>query len=85
MPRIIVIADSSRVPDGAPVLLDEQIRSVHLSTRHAAGQLIERLTWAVSDAEAAERSRSDQNARPKRQPLRLPHSAQPGVRLSVGA
>jgi hypothetical protein len=54
MPRIIVTTDQSQLPDNAPVLLDEQVRSVHLSTSHAASQLIERLVWAIGDAENAE-------------------------------
>jgi hypothetical protein len=55
MPRIIVTADSSPFePDaGAPVLLDERVDSVHLASRHAALQLVERLQWAIGDAEAA--------------------------------
>jgi hypothetical protein len=31
------------------------VNSVHLSTDHAATQFIERLGWAISDAEEAER------------------------------
>lgn len=64
MPRIIVTADpiSSNLSDEPPVLLDEQVRSVHLSTDHAATQLVERLAWAVKDAESAE------VARPARRP-----------------
>ena len=61
MARIIVTADStlgSPRPTraaGTPVLLDEQVSSVHLCDDHAAEQLIERLAWAVTDAEDAER------------------------------
>jgi hypothetical protein len=56
MPRIIVTADpvSSAASASTPVLLDEQVRSVHLSTDHAAAQLVQRLAWAVNDAERAE-------------------------------
>lgn len=56
MPRIIVTTDpvSSQLTDETPVLLDERIHSVHLSTSHAAAQLVERLAWAVRDAESAE-------------------------------
>lgn len=55
MPRIIVTTDStSRELTDTPVLLDEQVHSVHLSTGHAAAQLVERLAWAVRDAENAE-------------------------------
>jgi hypothetical protein len=64
MARIIVTADS---PSGAytgdrhddsPVLLDERVMPIHLRDGHAAGQLIQRLAWAVSDAEQAERDRA---------------------------
>lgn len=36
------------------MLLEERVHSVHLSSGHAAAQLVERLAWAVSDAEHAE-------------------------------
>jgi hypothetical protein len=53
MPRIIVTTDVR--PDQAEptVLLDEDLRSVHLSTAHASAQLVERLAWAILDAEQA--------------------------------
>ena len=54
MPRIIVTTQPTHTPGAAEVLLDEDVYSVHLSTRHAAGQLVERLSWAVRDAEASE-------------------------------
>jgi hypothetical protein len=68
MPRIIVTADprAADVGDEPPVLLDEQVRSVHLSTGHAAAQLVERLAWAVSDAESAESARSARPATARR-------------------
>ena len=62
MPRVIVTTDPALLPDHAPVLLDERVSSVHLSTGHAAGQLVERLVWAISDAEAAEGARSGPGA-----------------------
>jgi hypothetical protein len=53
MAKIIVMADDT--PQGPPpVLLEESVYSVHLSTGHAAGQLIERLGWALRDAEELE-------------------------------
>jgi hypothetical protein len=55
MPRIVVTTASPGAARDAPVLLDEQVHSVHLSTGHAAAQLVERLAWAISDAEDAER------------------------------
>ena len=56
MPRIIVTTDPSPHRVGASVLLDEQVRSVHLSSDLAAAQLVERIAWAISDAEHAERA-----------------------------
>ncbi|TMK99843.1 MAG: hypothetical protein E6G34_04820 [Actinobacteria bacterium] len=59
MPRIIVTADPGeklgRLPQQSPILLDERVDTVHLSDEHAAQQLIERVGWAVADAEDAER------------------------------
>ena len=54
MARIIVTADVPAAPD-APVLLDESVQLVHLSDEHSAWQLLERLSWALSDAAALER------------------------------
>jgi hypothetical protein len=50
MARIIVTADSSE-SHGTPVVLEERVYPVHLASDHAAAQLIERLAWAVGDAE----------------------------------
>ncbi|HWX96459.1 MAG TPA: hypothetical protein VNZ01_06360 [Solirubrobacteraceae bacterium] len=58
MPRIIVTTDPPEQSQPS-VLLDELVHSVHLSTGHAAAQLVERLAWAISDAEEAERIRAD--------------------------
>jgi hypothetical protein len=61
MARIIVTTDSNdgrRAPvlsDEAVILLDERVDAVHLCDDHAAEQLIERLAWAVTDAEDAQR------------------------------
>jgi hypothetical protein len=38
------------------VLLDESVYSIHLSDDHAAAQLIERLGWAITDAENTQRA-----------------------------
>jgi len=47
LPRIIVVDDAVD-PD---VFMDETVRPEHLDDRHSAGQLLERLTWAVHDAQ----------------------------------
>ncbi len=64
MARIIVTADppaggyTADQHDDATVLLDERVKPIHLNDGHAAGQLIQRLAWAVTDAEQAERERA---------------------------
>jgi hypothetical protein len=56
MPRVIVTTNLP--PSGEPsVLLDEQLSTVHLASDHAASQLVERLSWAIRDAERAELDR----------------------------
>jgi len=58
MPRIIVTTDSQADNLAQPILLNEYVRSVHLSSDHAAAQLMERLAWAIGDAESSERVRA---------------------------
>jgi hypothetical protein len=90
MPRIIVTTDpvSSELTDETPVLLDEHVHSVHLSTGHAAAQLIERLAWAISDAENSERARSerrgwqDRSARSRR-PAARPRASRSARAISA--
>jgi hypothetical protein len=54
MARIIVTTDPT--PDRpAPVLMDESVYSIHLDNEHNAAQLVERLTWAIGDAEDTQR------------------------------
>jgi hypothetical protein len=63
MARIIVMTDplaggeAVDRQDGTSVLLDERVKPIHLHDGYAAGQLIERLAWAVTDAEQAEQAR----------------------------
>jgi hypothetical protein len=55
MARIIVTTDPTGRRD-APVLLEERVYPVHVASDHAAAQLIERLGWAINDAERTERA-----------------------------
>jgi hypothetical protein len=55
MARIIVTTDPTD-HRAAAVLLDERAYSVHLDDQHAAAQLIERIGWAITDAENTERT-----------------------------
>jgi hypothetical protein len=52
MAQILVLTDSSEA-DGE-VIYSESVGSVHLEG-HAGSQLVERLRWAVGDAQVAER------------------------------
>jgi len=50
MARILITAESGEKREG-PVLLDERVLPIHLSDGHSAEQLIERIGWAINDAE----------------------------------
>lgn len=52
MARIIVLPDVA-IGEQAPIF-DEQVSAIHVDNKHSAFQLIERLTWAIHDAEAIE-------------------------------
>jgi hypothetical protein len=53
MPRILVITEPVQKPD-AGVMLDEQIATTDISSDHFARHLIERIGWALADAESTE-------------------------------
>jgi len=57
MPRILIIADPVSQTD-APVLLDERVPTGELTKGHFADQLVERIGWALVDADSAEVSGS---------------------------
>jgi hypothetical protein len=86
MPRIIVTTDAVPDPTSAQVLLDEHVETVHLATDHAAAQLVERIAWAISDADDAE-SRSRPQAGGTRRasvsPSRLGRARYAGRRPAV--
>jgi hypothetical protein len=52
VPRIIVTTDP--LDQDAPVMLDERVATIHVCDQHASEQLLERLMWAIEDAERAE-------------------------------
>jgi hypothetical protein len=66
MAQILVVTDPSDI-DGE-VVYRENVGSVHLEG-HAGAQLVERLRWAVGDAQVAEhRARLQAAAEPRRRP-----------------
>ena len=61
MARILITAERRETQE-VPVLLDERVLAIHLTDGHAAEQLIERIGWAINDAE--ELGGEDQRRRP---------------------
>ena len=57
MPRIIVLADVPAGQEQDLRTLEERVQASDLESGHFAAQLVERLAWAVEDAEVAERER----------------------------
>jgi hypothetical protein len=55
MPQIIVTADRGAALGEGTVMLRERVTVADLESEHFATQLVERLGWAVADADEAER------------------------------
>ena len=53
MPRIIVMSNATGEREGA-ITLDERIGSAELESAHRCHELIERVGWAVHDADENE-------------------------------
>jgi hypothetical protein len=66
MPRVVVTTDDPR----KQVVMSEKVEPVHLSSDHAASQLLERLSWGVKDAANAER-RGRATAAPRRRKAKI--------------
>ena len=58
MPRIIVMSEPNVAPEGA-ITLDERVSSADLRSGHHSAQLIERVGWAVHDADDVERGKGE--------------------------
>jgi hypothetical protein len=68
MPQIIVIADNLSEDTEPPIMLKERVSVSDFESRHFATQLVERLEWAVGDAdELTQRSRLKAEQRRARQ------------------
>jgi hypothetical protein len=65
MAKILVLTDPSET-DGE-VVYSEQVGSVHLEGDHAGALLVERLRWAVRDAQVAEHRASLRAAATRRE------------------
>lgn len=54
MPQILVVTDSA-ADDAGKVIYRERISATDLESGHFSGQLVERVGWAVRDANEVER------------------------------
>ena len=54
MPQILVVADVAE-ETGSAVVYRERVATTDLESDHFSGQLVERVGWAVLDADALER------------------------------
>jgi hypothetical protein len=70
MPQIIVIADQAAGDGEPPVMFRERVTVGDFESDHFAGQLVERLGWAVGDADEF-----DRGARHRRADRRIRHAA----------
>jgi hypothetical protein len=66
VPQILVVADSPGEESGA-IVYRERIASSDLESDHFSGQLVERVSWAVQDADQIERTTSETGQSPVRQ------------------
>lgn len=60
MPQIIVTADHSEDRGEGAVMLRERVNVSDFESDHFSSQLVERLGWAVSDADEVEQSEPQQ-------------------------
>ena len=63
MPRMLVITEPAEQAP-AEVMLSEHVATGDVASDHFAAQLVERIAWALADAEKAERRLIDRPARP---------------------
>ena len=63
MPQIIVTADKATDRADSSVMLRERVNLSDFESDHFAAQLVERLGWAVSDADEVERDKREQEKR----------------------
>jgi hypothetical protein len=55
----IIVVDEDHTSDDTPFAFKERVSAPMLQNPHFAAQLIERVAWAVADAEAGEQPLSD--------------------------
>ena len=79
----IIVTTNKRGSHEHGILLDEDVCSEHMSDEHAAAQLLERLGWAVTDAERAPAVVACRRVRPAARGSALPDRVSvPHTRIS---
>lgn len=68
MPQIIVAADGGDSFGEGAVTLRERVNVEDFESRHFATQLVERIGWAVEDADVAEQPRPGPDTTDRRRP-----------------
>ena len=63
MPRMLIMTEPAEQAP-AEVMLSEHVATGDIASDHFAAQLVERIAWALADAEKAERRLIDRPARP---------------------
>jgi hypothetical protein len=64
MPRIIITVAAGVGSDiGWPAILDEPVNTDRLNDDHASLRLLERICWAIEDAEKQERDEAERKER----------------------
>ncbi len=61
MPQIIVTADQAGDTQEPPVMFRERVSRADFESDHFAAQLVERLGWAVGDADDVDRDTAKRN------------------------
>lgn len=80
MPQIIVTADMPAGEGEPPIMFRERVTVTDFESQHFANQLVERLGWAVGDADEANRRRGRDSERRTRR--RMVDAAQRELALS---
>jgi hypothetical protein len=80
MPQIIVTADMPAGEGEPPIMFRERVTVTDFESQHFANQLVERLGWAVGDADEANRRQGRESERRTRR--RMVDAAQRELALS---
>ena len=82
----IIVTTNTRGSHEQGILLDEDVCPEHMSDEHTASQLLERLGWAVTDAERAPAVAARRRVRPRARGGALPDRVSvPRTRISQRA